>query len=115
MDKIQLKGCGMDALQLLEQKISSLVTMVKELRTENGQLRKSIEAISKDYADLRAENAKLAEDNAQMTAKLEGLEKEALKGSDQIDELNQERALTKMAVDDLLERLKVIDSLVEHQ
>lgn len=105
----------MDVLQLLEHKVSALVTIVKELKADNVQLKMSLDAISKDYADLRAENAKLLEENAQLVEKAETFEKETIKGCGQIDELNQERVLTKLAVDDLLERLKVIDTLVEHQ
>ena len=105
----------MDALQLLEQKISSLVSRVKEVQEANGQLRADAESLDKENKELKAENAKLAEDNMQLLAKATDLEKKALEGNDQIDELNQEKALTKLAVDDLLDRLKSIDSLVEAQ
>jgi len=105
----------MDALQLLEQKISSLVNRIKELQEERGQLHADIGHLDKENKELKAENAKIAEENVQLFAKLGDLEKRALEGNDQIDELNQEKALTKLAVDDLLERLKSIDSLVEKQ
>ncbi len=105
----------MDALQLLEQKISSLVDRVKELQGENGRLHADAGNFDKENKELKAENAKLAEENMQLLAKVGDLEKRALEGNDQIDELNQEKALTKLAVDDLLERFKSIDSLVETQ
>ena len=103
----------MNALQLLEQKISSLVEMIKELKAKNIKQQEELDSSYKDCVSLKAENAKLAEENAQLVAKAEALDKEARKGTDQIDELHQEKTLTKMAVDDLLERLKVIDSIVE--
>lgn len=105
----------MDTLQLLEQKISSLVASIKDLRTKNEQLQKDIASISKKKQELETENTKLAKEKAQLDTKLENFEQRALEGSDQINELNQEKALTKMAVDDLLERLKSIDSLIEKQ
>ncbi len=105
----------MDALRLLEEKISSLVTIIKELKEKNDQLSDEIQAISKKNSKLITENAKVAEENAQLLAKAESLEKKALEGNDQINELNQEKALTKIAVDDLLDRLISIDSLIEKQ
>ncbi len=105
----------MDALQLLEQKISSLIDRVKELQEENGRLHADAGNLDKENKELKAENAKLAEENMQLLAKVGDLEKRALDGNDQIDELNQEKALTKLAVDDLLDRLKSIDTLVEKQ
>ena len=105
----------MDALQLLEQKLSSLVFVVKELKEKNEALLKELELVRKEASDLKVENAKFAQENSELAAKIEILERDALKGNDQIHELNEERSLTKMAVDDLLERLKAIDSLVENQ
>ncbi len=105
----------MDVFQVLEQKISYLVSKVTELKEKNGSLHAEVELLRKESNDMKIENAKFAEENAQLNLKLEMLERDALRGNDQINELNEERSLTKMAVDDLLERLKVIDSLVEHQ
>jgi hypothetical protein len=105
----------MDVLQLLEQKISSLVASVADLKAKNEQLIKEIANTRKENQKLSAENAKLAESNAQLMVKVENIEKRALEGNDQINELNQEKALTKRAVDNLLERLKSIDSLIEKQ
>lgn len=105
----------MDALQLLEQKVSSLVELVKGLKEKNLEIKNELDALNKDYAGLKTKNAKLTEENTRLTDKIELIEREALKGNGQIDELNQEKALTKIAVDDLLERLKVIDSIVEQQ
>ena len=105
----------MEVFQVLEQKISDLVSRVTELKEKNNSLHGEIELLRKESSEMKIENAKFAEENAQLNLKLEMLERDALRGNDQINELNEERSLTKMAVDDLLERLKVIDSLVEHQ
>lgn len=105
----------MDMLQLLEQKISMLVSSVKELKEKNGQLSKDIAGMHGENQKLKADNAKLAKENAQLSARMHDVEKKAHEGNNQINELNQEKALTKMAVDDLLERLKSIDSLIEKQ
>ena len=103
----------MNTLQLLEQKISSLVTMIKELKAKNSKQQEELDFLHKNYVSLKAENVQLTQGNARLVATVEALEAAALKGTGQIDELNQEKTLTKMAVDDLLERLKIIDSIVE--
>lgn len=105
----------MNALQLLEEKISSLVAHITELKDENKRLQEQIGSLSNDHQAESAKYEKLAEENAQLRSQMQNLEKKALEGDDQINELNQEKALTKVAVDDLLERLKSIDSLIEKQ
>jgi FtsZ-binding cell division protein ZapB len=109
------KEQSMDALQLLEEKISSLVAIIKELKEKNKQLSDEVGNLSTENMEIAAKHAKMADENSQLVSKVAALEKKALEGNDQIDELNQEKALTKIAVDDLLERLKSIDSLVEKQ
>ena len=79
----------MDLLNVLEKKVAGLVCRVKELE---------------------AENAKLSADNTQLTAKLETMENSMLSDIRHIEELDQEKALTKMVVDDLIHS---IDSMVE--
>lgn len=105
----------MDTLQLLEQKISSLVVLIKELKEKNSLLDKKNSALSKQLDELKALDIKQKDEISVLASKIDNMEKKALEGSGQIDELNQEKALTKMAVDDLLERLKSIDSLVEKE
>ena len=105
----------MDALQLLEQKISSLVTAAAELKQHNKQLEQRVAELNKDKKKLQSEKDTAAEERDQLLKKVDTVEKKALEGNDQINELNQEKALTKMAVDDLLDRLKSIDSLVEEK
>ncbi len=105
----------MDALQLLEQKISSLVTAVAELKKHNKQLEQQVAEFSKEKKKLQSEKETVVGERDQLLKKVDTVEKKALEGNDQINELNQEKALTKMAVDDLLDRLKSIDSLVEEK
>jgi hypothetical protein len=79
----------METLTVLEKKIASLIDIIKELK---------------------AENARLAEENAQLAAKVMTTEKTLLTDAQRVEELDQEKALTKMVVDDLI---KSIDSLIE--
>jgi chromosome segregation ATPase len=105
----------MNALQLLEEKISSLVTIIKDLKEKSKQFDSKVDALTKENEKLVAKYEHVAKEKAQLFVKVTNLEKKALEGNDQINELNQEKALTKVAVDDLLDRLKSIDSLVEKQ
>lgn len=79
----------MEALNVLEKKIASLIDVIKELKTEN---------------------ARLIEENTQLAIKLESIEGSILSDTKRIEELDREKALTKMAVDDLIRN---IDSLVK--
>ena len=81
----------MEIFKKLEQKIASLVDLVKDLKTEN---------------------AKLAEENAQLTAKLELLEHNLDNDVKRIDKLKEEKESTKLIVNDLI---KNIELLVENQ
>lgn len=81
----------MNSLKLLEEKLISLAELIKELKTEN---------------------AKLAEENAQLSAKLMMLHNSLQDDTRCLDELKQEKELTRLVVDDLI---KSIDSLVENQ
>lgn len=76
-------------LNLLEEKLASLVELVKQLRLKNNELEK---------------------EKLELEGRLERLEEELLRDSEGMEELHQERALTKQVVDDLI---KSIDSLVK--
>lgn len=90
MEAVQLQS--LETLNHLEKKINLLIEMVKN--------EKSI-------------NQRLAEENRQLVARLESMENSLLKESKTMEELSQERQLTKMAVDELIQS---IDRLVEeHQ
>jgi FtsZ-binding cell division protein ZapB len=85
------KGGAMEILKKLEEKIANLVDLVKDIKTEN---------------------AKLAEENAQLTAKLELLEHNIDSDVKRIDKLKEEKESTKLIVNDLI---KNIELLVENQ
>lgn len=80
----------MNDLKLLAEKLNYLAELVNELKTEN---------------------AKLAEENAQLSAELVMLQNSLKDDTQRIDELKQEKELTRLVVDDLI---KSIDSLVEN-
>jgi hypothetical protein len=83
----------MEAMQVLEQKISKLITLIKELKTENSEL--------------RSQNVLLDKKNQEMAKVIETMELSLLSNK----EANREDAeVTKLAVDELI---KSIDSLVE--
>ena len=79
----------MEVLSVLEKKIEALVGVVHELKKEK---------------------ARLVEENTKLISKLEMLENSLLADGEHIEKLNQERALTKTVVDDLI---RSIDLLVE--
>lgn len=81
----------MNVLKQLEEKLICLAELVRELKTEN---------------------AKLAEENAQLSAQLVMLQNALKDDTQRIDALKQEKELTRLVVDDLI---KSIDSLVENQ
>jgi chromosome segregation ATPase len=106
----------MDALKVLEEKVTTLVALIKDLHSQNKNLQSTYEELKKQAdtldafnEDLKAENAKLAQENGQLIAKLDGLEGSVAQGSEQIQVLSKEKELTKVVVDDLI---KSINDLV---
>lgn len=87
----------MEALNVLEQKIACLI-----------ESKKVDLALIKD---LKSTVSQLQAENKQIKDQLEKLENSLLVGHQDVEELHQERMLTKMVVDDLI---KSIDLLVEH-
>lgn len=78
-------------LALLEEKVVSLVTLVKSLKKENVNLR---------------------EENKNLQDQLKALEGSLVSETKDLEELSQEKIMTKMAVDDLL---KSIDDLIDQK
>lgn len=76
-------------LSLLEEKVVRLVDMVKELK---------------------AKNESLLQENMSLQEQLEAMEKSFVSDTKDLEELSQEKVMTKMVVDDLI---RSIDSLVE--
>ena len=73
-------------------------------------LEKKVEGLIRRIEKLEAEKDTLSAENVQLTAKLETMENSMLSDIKRREELDQEKALTKMVVDDLI---KNIDSLIE--
>lgn len=81
----------LEKLNVLEKKVASLIELIKAEK---------------------AANALLMEENEALSGRLGALENSLLKESKSIEELNQERAMTRMMVDELISS---IDKLVEEQ
>jgi hypothetical protein len=81
----------METLSVLEKKVISLIDIIK---------------------DLKAENARLVEEKDQLAAKLLMVEGSLTDDAKRVEELDQEKALTKMVVDDLI---KSIDTVIESE
>ena len=79
----------METLSVLEKKVVSLIEIIKQLK---------------------AENARLVEENSQLADKITMMQTVASDEAKRAEEFDQEKALTKMVVDDLI---KNIDSLIE--
>jgi cell division protein FtsB len=79
-----------ETLHLLQERIQSLVAMVK---------------------DLKSENASLAKENIQLKETITSMESTMLKEAKSNDSLSKEKEMTKTVVDDLIKR---IDSLLPH-
>jgi regulator of replication initiation timing len=78
-----------ETLTVLEKKVASLIDIIHQLK---------------------AENARLAGENVQLASKLAMMQSVVHEDAKRVEELDQEKALTKMVVDDLIRN---IDSLVE--
>ena len=85
----------METLQILEQKIAQLITLVKELQAQ--------------VRTLKTENTALMHSNTELADELEDVKTSLM--TDQ-EVLEEEKALAKFAVDELI---KNIDSLVSNQ
>jgi hypothetical protein len=81
----------LDQLQQLEKKVTLLIGMVRDEKVFNEQL---------------------AQENKELIGRLEALENSLLKETKSMEELHQERALTKNVVDELISS---IDKLVEER
>ena len=62
--------------------------------------------------NLQAANAQLVEENMKLKANIDNMEEVMLRGNQNVEELHQEQALTKMFVDDLI---KTIDGMISEK
>lgn len=109
----------MEALNILENKVVSLLELIKTLKAENSNLKKECEQFELTCARLMEEEAKFREENAtlrehaeHLMSELDAVEKTVFARDKNVETLNQEKAETKLLIDDLI---KDIDSLVESE
>ena len=102
----------MEVLLILEEKVKTLVAMVKNLKDQHGTLQSKYDSLKTEIVELKAENAKLAEGNAQLTFQLNTIESSILKETGHVLELTEERSMTRLVLDDLI---KSIDLIVENE
>ena len=102
----------MEVLLVLEEKIKTLVAMIKDMKEHHGTLQSKYDSLKTEIVELKAENAKLAEGNAQLTFELNTIESSILKETGHVLELTEERSMTRLVLDDLI---KSIDLIVENE
>jgi chromosome segregation ATPase len=102
----------MDVLKVLEQQVSSLVSLIKDLKKTNSSLENKVEKIQAQLEDLtsknkglKTENAHLTEENMQLASKLGALEGSVQQGNQTIHRLNEEQQSAKLAIDELLKSI----------
>ena len=102
----------MEVVLVLEEKIRTLIAMVKSMKEEQHDLQSKYDSLKSEHAELKAENDKLTQGNAQLTFQLNVIEKSMLKETGHVQELTEERSMTRLVLDDLI---KSIDSIVENE
>ena len=102
----------MEVLLVLEEKIKTLVAMIKCLKKQNEALQSKYDSLNEGHEALKAENDKLAESNAQLALQLKTIENTILKETGHVQELTEERSMTRLVLDDLI---KSIYSIVENE
>lgn len=102
----------MEAVLVLEEKIKTLIATVKATKEQYVTLQSKYDSLKNEFIQLKAENDVLFEGNAQLTFQLNAIEKSMLKETGHIQELTEERSITRSALDDLI---KSIDSIVENE
>jgi len=102
----------MEAVLVLEEKIKTLIAMAKSSKEQYAALQSKYDSFKNEFAQLKAENDMLFEGNAQLTFQLNAIEKSILKETGHVQELTEERSMTRSALDDLI---KSIDSIVENE
>jgi predicted nuclease with TOPRIM domain len=102
----------MEVLLILEEKVKTLVAMIKDMKNEYNSLQSKYDSLKTEIVELKAENAKLAEGNAQLTFQLNTIESSILKETGHVLELTEERSMTRLVLDDLI---KSIDLIVENE
>lgn len=100
----------MESLVVLEKKLYQLLTLVQDFSQKNKDLVHENKSLKQTLEDLKFENARFAEENAQLAAQLKVIEDSLQKENTESAVLQQEKNLAKLVVDDLI---KSIDALIE--
>ena len=100
----------MESLVVLEKKLYQLLTLVQDFSQKNKDLVHENKSLKQTLEDLKFENARFAEENAQPAAQLKVIEDSLQKENTESAVLQQEKNLAKLVVDDLI---KSIDALIE--
>ena len=102
----------MEVLIVLEEKIKTLIAAIKSLKEQNDLLQSKYDTLKAGHEILKAENDRLTEGNAQLAFQLKTIENTILKETGHVQELTEERSMTRLVLDDLI---KSIDSIVENE
>jgi len=102
----------MEVVLILEEKVKALIATIKNMKKECDDLQSRYDFLESENAQLKAENNRLTEGNAQLTFHLNTVEKSILKETGHVQELTEERSMTRLVLDDLI---KSIDSIVENE
>jgi hypothetical protein len=102
----------MEVLLMLEEKVKTLIAMIKNVTERYNALQLTYDSLKMEMVELKAENAKLIEGNAQLTFQLNSIESSILKETGHVQELTEERSMTRLVLDDLI---KSIDLIVENE
>ena len=81
-------------------------------KSNYAALQSKYDSLKSDIRELKAENDKLSEGNAQLTFQLNAIENSIQKETGHVQELTEERSMTRSVLDDLI---KSIDSIVENE
>jgi predicted nuclease with TOPRIM domain len=109
------KESRMEALSVLEKKVAVLVSTIKQQKIENSELVERLAQSNLEKDQATEHYAQLAAENARLVEKLELIETSIMSSNERADELDQERALTKMVVDDLIESINTIVPIEDQQ
>ena len=102
----------MKFLKSLEERVDQLIDIAIDLSKKNKELFTGFDQLRAENEELKTENAKFAEDNAQLSAQIRAIESSLEQENETVSLLNEEKLLAKVVVDDLL---KSIDALIERE
>jgi len=102
----------MEILLALEEKIKTLLVQLKNVKNQLHSEQHTNSSLKSENEELKAEVSKLSENNAQLVNQLNVMENSILLETGHVNELKEERLVTRTVLDDLI---KSIDSIVENE